>query len=305
MRKYVTIGSIVLLLAGLGVGIWLTMQKPTLNTATPQQAAKIAKVNKVQLVALGDSLTEGVGDDGQQQGYTGRIAQQIQQKYDVDVTMANFGRSGDRSDQIQHRLATQSNMQSAMQHAQAIILTVGGNDLQQLLLKNQSAQSPEALTKAVKSGQSAYRQQLTTLFQTIRQYNPHAPIYIFGNYNPIFVHFPNRQDFNTDVELFNAINQEVAKADKNSHYVGIFDLTYGQYRTENARQKLIASAKVADQTTKNPDQFLKKLSDKPAFTNKWISTTDHYHPNKKGYDFMTTQLFQQMRRGQAAWLTTP
>ena len=305
MRKYVTIGSIVLLLAGLGVGIWLTMQKPTLNTATPQQAAKIAKVNKVKLVALGDSLTEGVGDDGQQQGYTGRIAQQIQQKYDVDVTMANFGRSGDRSDQIQHRLATQSNMQSAMQNAQAIILTVGGNDLQQLLLKNQSAQSPEALTKAVKSGQSAYRQQLTTLFQTIRQYNPHAPIYIFGNYNPIFVHFPNRQDFNTDVALFNAINQEVAKANKNSHYVGIFDLTYGQYRTESARKKLIASAKVADQTTKNPDQFLKKLSDKPAFTNKWISTTDHYHPNKKGYDFMTTQLFQQMRRGQAAWLTTP
>lgn len=305
MRKYVTIGSIVLLLVGLGVGIWLTMKKPALNTATPQQAAKIAKVNKVQLVALGDSLTEGVGDDGQQQGYTGRIAQQIQQKYDVDVTMANFGRSGDRSDQIQHRLATQSNMQSAMQNAQAIILTVGGNDLQQLLLKNQSAQSPEALTKAVKSGQSAYRQQLTTLFQTIRQYNPHAPIYIFGNYNPIFVHFPNRQDFNTDVALFNAINQEVAKADKNSHYVGVFDLTYGQYRTESARKKLIASAKVADQTTKNPDQFLKKLSDKPAFTNKWISTTDHYHPNKKGYDFMTTQLFQQMRRGQAAWLTTP
>ena len=305
MRKYVTIGSIVLLLVGLGVGIWLTMKKPALNTATPQQAAKIAKVNKVQLVALGDSLTEGVGDDGQQQGYTGRIAQQIQQKYDVDVTMANFGRSGDRSDQIQHRLATQSNMQSAMQNAQAIILTVGGNDLQQLLLKNQSAQSPEALTKAVKSGQSAYRQQLTTLFQTIRQYNPHAPIYIFGNYNPIFVHFPNRQDFNTDVALFNAINQEVAKADKNSHYVDVFDLTYGQYRTESARKKLIASAKVADQTTKNPDQFLKKLSDKPAFTNKWISTTDHYHPNKKGYDFMTTQLFQQMRRGQAAWLTTP
>ena len=305
MRKYVTIGSIVLLLVSLGVGIWLTMKKPALNTATPRQAAKIAKVNKVQLVALGDSLTEGVGDDGQQQGYTGRIAQQIQQKYDVDVTMANFGRSGDRSDQIQHRLATQSNMQSAMQNAQAIILTVGGNDLQQLLLKNQSAQSPEALTKAVKSGQSAYRQQLTTLFKTIRQYNPDAPIYIFGNYNPIFVHFPNRQDFNTDVSLFNAINQEVAKADKNSHYVGVFDLTYGQYRTESARKKLIASAKVADQTTKNPDQFLKKLSDKPAFTNKWISTTDHYHPNKKGYDFMTTQLFQQMRRGQAAWLTTP
>ena len=305
MRKYVTIGSIMLLLVSLGVGIWLTMKKPVLNTATPRQAAKIAKVNKVKLVALGDSLTEGVGDDGQQQGYTGRIAQQIQQKYDVDVTMANFGRSGDRSDQIQHRLATQSNMQSAMQNAQAIILTVGGNDLQQLLLKNQSAQSPEALTKAVKSGQSAYRQQLTTLFQTIRQYNPHAPIYIFGNYNPIFVHFPNRQDFNTDVALFNAINQEVAKADKNSHYVGVFDLTYGQYRTESARKELIASAKVADQTAKNPDQFLKKLSDKPAFTNKWISTTDHYHPNKKGYDFMTTQLFQQMRRGQAAWLTTP
>lgn len=305
MRKYVTIGSIVLLLVGLGVGIWLTMKKPALNTATPQQAAKIAKVNKVALVALGDSLTAGVGDDGKQQGYTGRIAKQIQQQYAVKVTMANYGRSGDRSDQIQHRLATQPKMQSDIQHAQAIILTVGGNDLQQLLLKNQSAQSPEALTKAVKAGQSAYRQQLRTLFETIRQYNPDAPIYIFGNYNPIFVHFPNRQDFNTDVGLFNAINQEVAKADKNSHYVDVFGLTYGQYRTESARQKLIASAEIADQTTKNPDQFMTKLAEKPAFTNDWISTTDHYHPNKKGYDFMTTQLFEQMRRGQAAWLTTP
>lgn len=305
MRKYVTIGGIGLLLVAVSVGGWLAMKKPALDTVTPRRAAQLAKVDKVQLVALGDSLTAGVGDDGHQRGYTGRIAKQIQQKYAVKVTMANYGRSGDRSDQIQHRLVTQPKMQSDIRHAQAIILTVGGNDLQQLLLKNQAASTPAALTQTVKAGQTAYRQQLTTLFQTIRQYNPKAPIYIFGNYNPIFVHFPTRQDFNTDVKLFNTINRAVAQADKNSHYVSVFDLTYGQYRTTLARQQLLAAAKAADQNAKNPDQFMTMLTEKPAFTNDWISTTDHYHPNKTGYDLMTTKLFQQMRRGQAAWLTTP
>ena len=304
MRKYLTLGFIGLMIAGLGGFGWIYYQKNALQTAQPSDAAKIAQVKAIKIVALGDSLTEGVGDNAHLQVYTGRIARQVQQQYDVKVTMRNFGRAGDRSDQIQARLTTQPKLQSAMRQANVIVMTVGGNDLQQLLLKNQTAASPVALTNAINAGQSDYQKKLTTLFAAVRHYNADAPIYIFGNYNPIYVHFPQRTDLNQDVTTFNQINQKVARADKASHYVGIFDLTYGQYRTPSARRHLLNQADVAAQASESPDQILKVLTAQPTVLNDWLSPSDNFHPNPTGYDYMTNQLFQQMKRGQAAWLTT-
>lgn len=304
MRKFLAIGIMGFIIASIGGLGWFFSQKNTVQTAKPSEAAQLAAIKKIQLVALGDSLTAGVGDNAKVQGYTGRIAKKVQQQYDIAVAMQNFGRAGDRSDQIQQRLTTQPEIQTAIHHANVIVMTVGGNDLQQLLLKNQAVQTTSALTMAVKAGQNTYQDKLTALFQTIRQYNSDAPIYIFGNYNPIFVHFPMRQDFNTDVGLFNQVNQQVARADKNSQYVDIFELTYGQYQAKQSREQLLTDAKSTHQTAETPDQIMQALTAKPTVLNNWLSTVDNYHPNSIGYDYMTKQLFHQIRRGQASWLTT-
>ena len=60
---------ILVILIGLGYFWYHWQTNATIQRATPRQAAKVAKVSAVNFVALGDSLTEGIGDDKNEQGY--------------------------------------------------------------------------------------------------------------------------------------------------------------------------------------------------------------------------------------------
>ncbi|AFS40350.1 MULTISPECIES: GDSL-type esterase/lipase family protein [Leuconostoc gelidum group] len=305
MRKNLKILIAFIVVAALGMVAFILLKQtqPSVKTALPQKAAKLAKVKRINLVTLGDSLTEGIGDDKGEQGYSGRIAKKIETQYNVAVTMSNFGKAGDRSDQIQERLNAQPKFQHAVKQANVIVLTSGGNDLQQSLLKNVFAKTPTDLTAAVVSDQATYQTKLTRLFHEIRTYNRQAPIFIFGNYNPLFVHFPQRKDLNQDVQLFNTINSHVAKQDKNGYYVGSFDLTFGQYRSKKMRQSLGQQAAKKTTENQNSDQAMTAtLMGETHVKNTWISQTDNYHPNSIGYNYMTTQLYHVMRKEQEKWL---
>ena len=91
--------------------------------------------DSINFVAVGDSLTEGVGDTTKQQGYTKRTAKQISKKYNVKVDTSNYGKAGDRSDQILARIKANAQAKKDIKNADVITLTVGGNDLQQTLFK--------------------------------------------------------------------------------------------------------------------------------------------------------------------------
>jgi len=305
MRKNlkILITFAIVILLGMIAFIWLKQTQPSVKNASPQKAAKLAKVKHINLVTLGDSLKEGIGDDKGEQGYSGRIAKRIETQYNIAVNMSNFGKSGDRSDQIQERLTAQPKFQHAVKQANVIVLTSGGNDLQQSLLKNVFAKTPTDLTTAVVSEQTTYQTKLTRLFHEIRTYNRQAPIFIFGNYNPLFVHFPQREDLNQDVQRFNTINSHAAKQDKNSYYVDSFDLTFGQYRSKKMRQSLGQQAvKKATEDQNSNQDMTATLMGATHVNNTWISQTDNYHPNNIGYNYMTTQLYHVMRKEQEKWL---
>ncbi|CAM3122153.1 GDSL-type esterase/lipase family protein [Leuconostoc rapi] len=302
MRKKVIFSTLLIILSCVAVIGWQKNKQNTLQVAGPEKAAKLAKVKHVNFVALGDSLTEGVGDEKHEQGYSGRIAKEIDTKYDIKVSMSNFGRSGDRSDQIQKRLQTQPDFQHAVEQAGAIIVTVGGNDLQQSLLKNISAKTPTDLSAAIATGQKQYENKLVDLFKVIRSRNSDAPIFIFGNYNPLFVHFPKREDLNKDVQLFNTVNRRVAVNDKNSYYVSLYQLTFGQYNNKKLRQTLNKKVKPISKKTDDNAEMTATLLGETTVKNNWISETDNYHPNNIGYNYMTTQLFNVMRKEQSTWL---
>lgn len=300
MRKF-AISFIAILLIGIGafygIKTWEN-QKNNLNNS--QKSAQ--KVSHINLVALGDSLTEGVGDEKKMKGYSGRIAKKIRSNYDVSVTVSNFGKAGDRSDQIQKRLDTQQKFQTHLKKANVIVMTSGGNDLQQLLLKNVLATSQKTLSAAVAAGQKSYQQKLSSLIKDIRSYNSDAPIFIFGNYNPLYVHFADRSDFNADVKLFNAINANAAKKDGNAYFVNIFDLTYGQFKTVAQRKKLVKEAASSNSSSNSNAAMTAVLTGQKGVSNAWISTEDNYHPNNKGYNYMTTQLFNKMKKEAKQWL---
>ncbi|GMA69142.1 hypothetical protein GCM10025879_03880 [Leuconostoc litchii] len=181
-------------------------------------------------------------------------------------------------------------------------MTSGGNDLQQILLKNIYATSPSILSAAVRQGKQSYQKNLSALMRDIRSYNSHAPIFIFGNYNPLYVHFANRSDFNDDVKLFNGINESVAEKDGNAYFVSIFQLTYGQFTTSAERKELIKQSTDSNSSTKSNAAMTAVLTGKQNINNDWISTDDNYHPNNKGYNYMTVQLFNKMKKETKQWL---
>ena len=127
--------GIVLAIAG-GSGYWYHQQHsaPTTVKQTSQKDRIIKK--RVTLVAIGDSLTHGQGDDKNEQGYVGRIKNKLQKHYHNRVTTYNYGVTGDRSDQMLKRLNEQPEMRANLKKADVIVMTVGGNDLMQKLESN-------------------------------------------------------------------------------------------------------------------------------------------------------------------------
>ena len=92
----------------------------------------------VYLVAIGDSLTEGVGDSTQNGGYVPLVANQLRETTGIkEVTTKNYGVSGERSDQILERIKQQEDVRSDLAKATVIVLTAGGNDLIQTFKREQ------------------------------------------------------------------------------------------------------------------------------------------------------------------------
>lgn len=259
---------------------------------------------KINLVAVGDSLTEGIGDTTKQQGYTKRTAKKLNKKYDVDVDTSNYGKAGDRSDQILARIKANSQAKKNIKQADAIVLTVGGNDLQQTLFKAVFSKSQSAVTKHVEQAMPDYTEHLTELTDFLKKQNKDAPIYLFGNYNPLYVYLANREDLNDDVKIYNDINANLASVDDRIYYVSTFKtLTFGQYKTKASREKLRKTSQNANRGSLNNKVVTKTLTaENNVEQNRYITIQDHYHPNNLGYDKMSTLLVKKMSGNKQDWL---
>lgn len=290
-RKFKVMVATFLLVTGFG----------TLSTSVPAYAAN---KQTIKLVAVGDSLTEGVGDTTKQQGYTKRTAKLLADKYDVKVKTANYGKAGDRSDQILKRVKKNKQAVSDIKSADVLVMTVGGNDLQQTLFKAIFAKSERSVTDKVTAGMPDYTENLTTLINYLEKKNPDAPIFLFGNYNPLYVYLANRSDLNEDVKIYNGINANLASADDRVYYVSTFNtLTFGQYQTSAARKKLVTEAEKANRGSLDNEMVTDTLNGKSdKELNDYITTLDHYHPNDKGYDKMSALLVKRMAKHTEDWL---
>lgn len=165
---------IVALIAIGGGAAWYLRGEPSLVANQEQQ--RILK-KKILLVALGDSLTHGQGDEKKQGGYVGQIKTRLEDKYGNQVTTENFGVTGDRSDQIKARLDSQREIQTGLKSADVIVMTVGGNDLMQTLEKAAFSTSSVTVEKDVNAAGKLYQTKLTALFKDVRKYNPKRPAF--------------------------------------------------------------------------------------------------------------------------------
>lgn len=136
MKKWIKWLLLILVIIGVGGGGWYAIHVPKSSNSSEIKTPKYVEKENVKVVALGDSLTHGEGDETNNGGYVGIIKNKIEHRYrQTQVTTVNYGVTGDRSDQILDRLTQQTQLRKDLQDADVITMTVGGNDLMQILKK--------------------------------------------------------------------------------------------------------------------------------------------------------------------------
>lgn len=233
----------------------------------------------IHFVAVGDSLTEGVGDETDSGGFVPLVAHKLESQYQIEnIQTENFGVSGERSDQILKRVNQDDDLRSSLRSADLITLTVGGNDLMQAFQKNLTATSPKKFNSAI----DKYAQNVEKIITKTRALNSEAPIYIVGIYNPYYLNFQKIKGMQTVVDNWNARTKELAEENNLTYFVPVNDLLYKGYTDTTA----------SSQTT----------NDSETVSNNLLSTTDNFHPNNLGYQVMANAISQRMIKTNGTWL---
>ena len=247
------------------------------ETATQAVAVK----NNIRFVAIGDSLTEGVGDETASGGYVPLVASNLEEAFSINsIEIENYGVAGDRSTQILKRINEQQEIQDDIASAEIISVTVGGNDLMKVIQNNILGLSVE---KFEKPGEK-YQANLTKLLTTIRELNSTAPIYVLGIYNPYYIYFPEITEMQTIIDQWNTRTQVVVEQEDRMYFVPINDLIYqGIISDEEASE-------VPDADTLNE------------LRNNAIYEGDNFHPNYNGYQLIAKAFTNKMKETKDDWL---
>lgn len=228
-------------------------------------------------VAIGDSLTEGVGDTTNQGGFVPLLAQSLTDTYDYQVTASNYGVSGNTSKQILQRMQEKTDIQKSLAKADMMTLTVGGNDVMAVIRKNLMSLSVSSFTKPAKS----YQKRLRQIIELARAENEDLPIYVLGIYNPFYLNFPDMTEMQEIVDNWNDATENVTEEYDNVYFVPINDELYKRI---NGEEGIVSTS--GDQTT---------------VINDALFSSDHFHPNNIGYQIMSDVTMEKISETKEEW----
>lgn len=171
---------------------------------------------RFRLLALGDSLTRGTGDpDGK--GYVGYLSDELRDKSPEDIAVRNFGVNGLTAPELAGQLK-ESALQGEIEAADAIVVSIGGNDL---------FRGGETLghldSEYIGQLRNGYLEQLDVILRELRERNAAADIFLIGLYNP-FIELSNNAETTAIVRDWNHAAAEVVSRYPNAVLVPTFDL---------------------------------------------------------------------------------
>ncbi|MDM5339845.1 GDSL-type esterase/lipase family protein [Fictibacillus enclensis] len=175
------------------------------------------------MVALGDSLSYGVGNSGNS-GYVGKVEKRLEGHLKKEITVKDYGVPDDTSTQLLKRMQSKQ-LKSSISQADMIFLNVGMNDYLNSLLLSKS--KPKEADQIIQKALLIYQHNLMVSFKKIREENPKAHIYMVGIYNP----FPNRTDKLQESKLIHEWNRMAVKVisrQKNTTFVSVEDVFTGK-----------------------------------------------------------------------------
>ncbi|HFI0562812.1 TPA: SGNH/GDSL hydrolase family protein [Streptococcus suis] len=247
---------------------------PSASSRLTNQEILVAEKTEFHYVALGDSLTEGVGDTTGQGGFVPLLAQSLTNDYGYEVDYQNFGISGNTSNQILKRMKEKQELKTVLQEANLLTITVGGNDLRKVIIKNITNLKLSTFDKPAKE----YGKRLESIIQVARKDNPSLPIYVVGIYNPFFLSLPELTEMQVIVDKWNTTTEETVAKYENVYFVGINDLLYRGLEGEAGISQL------------NQSQ-----------SNNLLFEEDQFHPNNTGYEIIKKAVLEKMNETEKSW----
>ncbi|MBY4962346.1 SGNH/GDSL hydrolase family protein [Streptococcus suis] len=247
---------------------------PVASSRISRQELTVSEKISFRYVALGDSLTEGVGDTTGQGGFVPLLAQSLTNDYGYEVDYKNFGVSGNTSNQILKRMKEDGELISYLKTADLLTLTVGGNDLRKAIIKNIANLKVSTFDKPAKD----YGKRLDTIIKTARKNNPNLPIYVVGIYNPLYLNFPELTEMQTIVDNWNTMTEQITEKYQDVYFVPINDLLYKGLEGEAG-------------ISQNGRQV----------TNNLLYEEDSFHPNNTGYEIMKKAILERMNETTESW----
>jgi len=169
-----------------GVAVALTgkLGHPPGDLVAPAPTPAPKALGTVRIVAVGDSLTRGNGDNAG--GYPARVAETLR-KAGKKVDVVNLGVDGYETSDLLKKLAL-PDVKRQLGEADLILLSISGNDLTHSVPRG-GGSGPEAAVLAL--GKS--RENLKQILGAVREANAKAPVRLLGLYNPFPGDGPERR----------------------------------------------------------------------------------------------------------------
>lgn len=181
---------------------------------------QLANANDISYLALGDSLTRGVGDEVNREGFTKRLSEQIELWSVVNqVDLDNRGKRGRRSDQLL-ALLEKGHYDKELAAADLITITIGGNDVMKVVKTDLFALKQEMFDAELANFTENYER----IVEEIRQRNADAPLILIGFYNPFSIVIDEVTPFESIIDEWNGEIEKHAAADVNACFVPVNDL---------------------------------------------------------------------------------
>ncbi|TRZ37828.1 GDSL family lipase [Niallia circulans] len=185
--------------------------------AMKQEVPESFVSEELNVVAAGDSLTQGVGDSTGTGGYVPYLQKLFQQEQGIGtVTISNYGVKGNRTDQLLKKIKS-AEVKQSISDADMVILTIGGNDIMKVVRDHISNLQLDDFTPQMKT----FETNLYNVLREIRKDNQQAAIVLVGVYNPFTKWFADVDEMNDIVAEWNRTGENILTLYDNTYFVPI------------------------------------------------------------------------------------
>ncbi|WP_394232105.1 SGNH/GDSL hydrolase family protein [Niallia oryzisoli] len=179
----------------------------------------------LRVVAIGDSLTQGVGDETESGGFVGILEHTFEDNH-LNISVENYGKRGNRTDQLLERLENKE-IESSIEKADTVMITIGANDIMKIVKSNLTNLTLEPFQEE----REAYMDRLRNIFIKVNEINPDVQIYLVGFYNPFEEYFGDIDEFGVITDNWNDAGKSVTEEFENTAFIPVADI-FDQTSTE-------------------------------------------------------------------------